>query len=537
MEMENAESGPRQMLSDAIGAVFRTDQNAADFATALTHLAVAMTTASEAHVVRPEDRSPIASSPATATLAETVQRDLSERLKWNAAAPDPIEMSGVQAIVVALPGGETAALAIRLRNPSPTLRALAYERLVALSHLSFGAFRHPDLQHLTTLLAEVETDIDPEDLAGRIRRFADADTVALAWFKGDAVARLALSDQPAAMARASLPEVLERELRDARDPARRADNVYVASQGSDAVVVKVDGARRHRNFLPMVTQAMAAAQSAGSITRRGAARRWARRGVFALAALGLSLVPVPDARRISAEVISTNTRTITAPLSGVILSVEVADRDKVASGESVLFRIDTDDILQELATAVADYSRALLEREAARGARDAAALRNAELEAEGLRARIDLLEARRTSATVLAPIDGLVSGGDDFDRFSGATVRQGDPIMDVLDPDALALNLEVTDDLLNRISEGETGIFRPDFAPSQTFEGSVAWISPAKSERSDITTFRGRATLPDDTGPLRPGLRGVFVFERGFKPIYRVIWEGLRDWVLLRLWI
>ena len=153
-----------------------------------------------------------------------------------------------------------------------------------------------------------------------------------------------------------------------------------------------------------------------------------------------------------------------------------------------------------------------------------------------MRARIDLLEARRASATVLAPIDGLVSGGQ-LDRFSGATVRQGEPIMDVLDPNSLALNLEVTDDLLNRIAEGETGVFRPDFAPSQTFEGTVSWISPAKSERSDITTFRGRATLPDDTGTLRPGLRGVFAFERGFKPIYRVVWDGLRDWVLLRLWI
>lgn len=536
MEAETAESGPKQTLSDAIGAVYRTDQNAADFATALTHLAVAMTTASEAHVIRPDDLGPIASSPANATQAEAVQQDVSERLDWNAGAPDPIEVGGVQAIVIALPGGDVAALAIRLRNPTATLRALAYERLVALSHLSFGAFRHPDLQDLKSLLAAIETDIAPEDLAGRIRQFTDADTVALAWFRGDAVARLALSDQPAATARASLPEMLEAELREARDPARRADNVYVASQGVDAVAVKVDGARRHESFLPMVTQAIVQAHGAGTVTRRGAARRWARRGVFALVALGLSLVPIPDARRISAEVISTNARTITAPLSGVILSVDVADRERVASGESVLFRIDTDDILQELATAEADYSRALLEREAARGARDAAALRNAELEAEGLRARIDLLEARRASGTVLAPIDGLVSGGG-LDRFSGATVRQGDPIIDVMDPDALALNLEVTDDLLNRIAEGEAGIFRPDFAPSQTFEGTVAWISPAKSERSDITTFRGRATLPDDTGTLRPGLRGVFVFERGFKPIYRVVWDGLRDWVLLRLWI
>jgi len=536
MVAEKAENGSKQTLSDAIGAVFRTDQNAADFAAALSHLAVAMTTASEAHVIRPEDRSPIASSPASATLAETTQRELSEHLQWDAGTPDPIERSGVQAIVVALPGGDMAALVIRLRNPSATLRALAYERLVALSHLSFGAFRHPDLQDLTTLLADVETDIAPETLAGRIRQFADADAVALAWFKGDAVARLALSDQPVATARASLPDMLEAELRDARDPTRRAENIFVAMQGGDTVVAKVDGSRRHKTFLPLVTQAIAQAHGAGTVARRGTARRWARRGAFVLVALGLSLVPVPDARRISAEVISTNARTITAPLSGVILSVEVSDRERVATGESVLLRIDTDDILQELATAEADYSRALLEREAARGARDAAALRNAELEAEGLRARIDLLEARRASATVLAPIDGLVSGGQ-LDRFSGATVRQGDPIMDVLDPNTLALNLEVTDDLLNRIAEGETGVFRPDFAPSQTFAGTVAWISPAKSERSDITTFRGRATLPDDTGTLRPGLRGVFAFERGFKPIYRVVWDGLRDWVLLRLWI
>lgn len=531
-----AEDRTGPTLSEAMSTVFRPKRNDEDFSSALTNLAVALTTARAAHVLRQGERSPIASSPREAELPEDSRAWALDYLAGNPTVADPVEQDGALAVTLALPAGKTGVLVIRLRNPAPSVRALAFERLVALSHLSFSTFRHADVQGFENLLRDIRTGQSPEDVASHIRAFADADNVALAWLKGDAISHLTLSNQPAGTPRASLPETLEAELKSARDPSRRGDHVHVALQGEDAIAMKVDRPRRHLHILPLLPQAMMAANGPGVGPGRGSRKKWLRRAVFLLLAIGVALIPIPDARRVPGEVISTDTRTITAPLSGVVLSVDVSDGDAVQAGDSTLFRLDTDDVLQELAGAQADYSRALLERESARGARDAAALQNAELEAESLRARIDLLENRRVRATVTAPIDGVVSG-EDLSRFAGATVRLGDPILEVLNPDILALRLEVPDILLNRIENGEAGVFRPDFAPDQSFASTVSWISPAQSTRTDVVVFPGRAILPDNTAGLRPGLRGVFVFEREFKPIYKVVWKALSDWVLLRLWL
>ncbi|MGR3512947.1 MAG: efflux RND transporter periplasmic adaptor subunit [Paracoccaceae bacterium] len=530
------EEKPAPTLSDAMRTVFRPGQNDEDFAKALTNLAVALTTAAAAHVFRAEDRSAFASAPTGAEAAADLASHATAHLAAHPTLSDPTEQGGVALVTIALPSGTGAALAVRLRNPSPSIRALAFERMVSLAHLSFISFRHPDMQQFQSLLSLIQSDASPEDLALRIRDFVDADSIALGWFTGDDLSRLALSNQPTATPRAALPEALETELREARDPTRRPETVFVAGQTDEAVVLKADRPRRHLHLLPLLPQAIASAHGAHALNRRGWTDRWVRRGAFLLLAVGLSLIPIPDARRVPGEVISTEARTVTAPLSGVVLQVDVSNGDAVVGGKSTLFRLDTDDILQELTGAQAEYSRVLLERETARGARDAAALRNAELEAEALRARIDLLENRQRRATALAPVDGVVSG-EDLTQFVGATVRLGDPIMDVLDPSALALKLEVPDTLLNRIKDGETGVFRPDFAPGQTFDSTLEWVSPAQSARADVSVFAGRATLPNDTGTLRPGLRGVFIFERSFKPVYAVVWDALRNWVLLRLWL
>ncbi|MCY4333682.1 MAG: HlyD family efflux transporter periplasmic adaptor subunit [Litoreibacter sp.] len=528
-------SGPT--LSEAMARVFRPALEDETFARALANLAVPLTTAAAAFVFGPDRAQPLAIAPGQPSFPDHLIDWLANLPSDASAAPEPVEEEGAIAIAIALPSGASGLLVIRLRGAAVSVRALAFERLVALSRLSFATYRHADLQALNRLVALIETKPDPDTLASQIRAFTDADLVALAWFEGDRAKRIAISDQPEATRRAALPDALEAQMRDALSASGRPENVFVAGAGNGTFVLRADQARRHPHLLPMLTQTAAATQSMGALNKGQAARKWVRRAALCLVAIGIALIPIPDARRVPGEVISTQARTITAPLSGLVLAVDVADGDLVTSEETRLLQIDTDDIQQELASVQADHARALLERETARGSRDAAALRNAELEAEGLRARIDLLEGQQDRAAVMAPINGVVSG-DRLSRFVGATVRQGDPILEVFDPSALALRLEVSDALLNRIEDGEAGIFRPDFAPDQSFDAMVEWISPAQSERSDITVFQGRATLQGETrGALRPGLRGVFIFERSFLPIYQVVWDALRNWVLLRVWL
>ncbi|MEO0693654.1 MAG: HlyD family efflux transporter periplasmic adaptor subunit, partial [Pseudomonadota bacterium] len=116
-------------------------------------------------------------------------------------------------------------------------------------------------------------------------------------------------------------------------------------------------------------------------------------------------------------------------------------------------------------------------------------------------------------------------------------VRQGETLMRVLDPSDLRLTLEVLDEDVADLAVGEAGVFRPDFDPSLTYAAQIASVSPALQEGREIAVFTGRATFQDDTPHLSPGLRGVVSIDRAWTPAWRVVWTGLRDWVLLRVWI
>lgn len=526
---QNTESRPT--LAQALRATFQPLQSADSFAFDLARLTAALTTASEVLVIKEKDGTTLAATPQNASLSAQITEQI-----LTTEAIEPQQIQDALFIAIALPGGTDAHLVARLKSAGATTRALAFERLVSLAQMSFAMYRHPEMSSLETLLAQLgNRDADLNTLASTIRAYVDADLIALATLQSGDVTQVALSDQPKSTRRATLPEQIEKDLAAAANGTNANPDITTATLGAQTVAIKAETPRRNAGILPLLAQAALKGQGIGP-SARTKRKGLIKLGVAALIALGICLIPMPDARRVPAEIIAVEARTVTAPLSGIVLSISVSDGDPVNADETELARIATNEITQELATAQADYSRALLEREGARGARDASALRNAELEAESLRARIDLLESRRARAVIVAPISGVVVGND-LSAFLGATVRQGDPLLDVVDPANLALKLEVPDDLLLRIKDGEDGVFRPDFAPNQSFEGAVQTISPAQSARSDIAVFEGRATLPADTGQLRPGLRGVFVFDREYKLLSQIVYDAIRNWILLRVWL
>lgn len=527
-------SKPRPTLAQVLHATFDPCHSAEKFSRDLAGLTVAMTTAPEAFVLSSADGTVLASSPADAALSSQLTAQILASVQETS---EPRQVKDALHVPVALPGSTQAILVLRIGSLGNAIRGLAFERLVNLSQLSFATYQHRDMVQLETLVTELSSgNADFGKLASDIRDFVDADLVALASYHNGSLVETVLSDQPAATRRATMPDKIGDEINAALTGARHVPGVYLSSNGDLTIAISAKQARRNVKMLPVLAQVLAKgkAHNPGRTRKRLAALL--RLGVGLLIALGILLVPLPDARRVPAEVFALESRTITAPLTGVILSIAVSDGEEVQADMSELLRMATNEITQELAGVQAEYARALLQRESARGERDATALRNAELEAETLRARIDLLEARRARAQVLAPINGVIVGTD-LDTLTGSTVRQGDPLLDVVDPDRLALRLEVPDDMLLKIADAEVGLFRPDFAPEQSFEGAVVSISPAQSTRSDIAVFEGRASLPEEIGQLRPGLRGVFVFDRNYRLFGQIIYEAIRNWVLLKLWL
>jgi multidrug resistance efflux pump len=310
----------------------------------------------------------------------------------------------------------------------------------------------------------------------------------------------------------------------------------MGGEGQDhGLVLVAEGLGRNAELVPLLasTVRIAAPRARAKKPFMQRMRGWA---VAALILIGVVMVPLPDGTKLSATVTAENFRIITAPYSAAIVDMAVADNQSVTGDETVLARLDVTETVNELIASQADFAAALLEREGARADRNAAALRNAELEAERIAARITLLEAQRDAATLVAPISGLVIGPDLQGR-RGSVVSQGDVLMQIADPVAFRLDVNIQQDQLAKLTTDMAGVFRPDFDPSLAFDVTLTAISPAALDTERAPVFPGRAALPAEVDALRHGMTGVVSVDREWRPAGLQLWDAIQDWFLLRLWL
>ena len=442
---------------------------------------------------------------------------------------------------VAVPGGGVVALAIGRAQGGQIAQSLAYERLSLLSALSFAQNAHPDHMAQTRMIEMVQSvAADPKPdalraLADLLARHMSADYAAVGLYAEDRITALEISGQDGAAKRASLPDRLRVEMQQtAKQKTRSVERLYAAAPGRDSgLVFQIDGANRNTGA-PLLAGAVYALSQGRSVPRRWTRARVTKLAAWALVLFGVGLVPLPDRVEIPATVEAAERRVLTAPFTGRLDAISVTDSQTVSSGTPLL-RMETEAIDLDLIEVRAEMARALLDREAARAARLAADLRNAELEVERLDARIARLSKQIDDATLTAPIPGLVIALDLVEKL-GTTVRQGDPLIEIADPRAMRLALSIPDDRLGLVKTGLIGRFRPDYDPTLTYDATVLTISPAVSIREERPVLDGRAVLDSSTDGLRPGLRGVFAPQSAWKPAAILAYEAIRDWVLLRVW-
>lgn len=538
-----AQTPARQTLADALGAVFAPGSSP-PFAQRLVGFTEALIPEARAWVVMPAPDGATRTIP-TDGLSETGVALACACLDPEADAirADPRFLSAR----ICLDTGKEAALVVEVRSGGQTARALAHERLSLLSRLSFATYKPETVDLLQRLLAlfaafgKVRGDAAPETdlqaMADLLARFLSADYAAVARYDGTHLRDLHISGQADTGKAAALPAQLSSAMAEtARLRLCTTTRAFTGDAGrSDGLVFHVEAPRRNASLLPFL--AASAGRLAPQAARPGVQwKRWARRGAIALGLGALTLVPIPDGVSLPAEVAAVSQRIITSPLDATLSTMEVRAGDSVVAGETVLARFDTRALDLELIAARASYSRALLDRERARAGRLAADLRTAELEAERVLAEIDLLEARKETAVLIAPISGLVIG-EGLADLTGALLRQGDRVLDIADPSALELDVSVPQSQVAKVSVGAIGAFRPDFDPSLRFETEVTALSPAAPSSERLPLYPAQAKLAGEVARLRPGMTGVVALDRSWRPIWQVAGQALRDWVLLRLWI
>lgn len=265
-------------------------------------------------------------------------------------------------------------------------------------------------------------------------------------------------------------------------------------------------------------------------------RRWAIAALVLLAIAGGLSIPIDDTVNLPAQVESAEQRAVTVPFDGRIERIEVRDGDEIVAGQTVLARMDTRDIDKQLTQFRTEQAVAISRREAARGSRDAAAVREEELNVELLTIRIAMESAKREAATILSPINGIVRLNDGPDQ-SGSFAGLGTKLMDVLDPAQKRLAVTVSPRVRARIDENAEGRFRPDADPTREMQFQLASIA-LTPEGIDADTFAARTRLLDaaEAKPAIVGMRGVATFTVGNAPIAILLWNRLRDWAILTFW-
>ncbi len=459
-------------------------------------------------------------------------------------SPDAVAVKfahGHLAARVALPGGTTGVLLMPQPAGNAAVQGITFERISLLTNLSFIQFRHPDVLGQRDLFDDVmavaagQTD-HLQPLIDRVAQLTGAEVAAVGLYDGSKISGMSISGQDGITKRAELPKRLRQELTEAaRLNATGQDRFFAQVPGQDnGIVLLLEGVDQPTGILPL-TAAIYGQAAHRKSTSKWSAQRFVKLGAVALVLFGVAMIPIPDGVDLPARVEASTKRILTAPFTGIIADVNVTENARVAA-EDVMVRMDTREIELELIGVLAERANAVVDREAARAARNAAQLRNAELEVERLQARIDLLDARKTSATLTTSISGIAVLGDLTSRV-GTTVRQGETLMEVADPSALHLDVTVLESNVGRIAAGDTGTFRPDFNPSLSEDAEVAFISPAIDLTQDPPRLNARATFASSPETLGPGLSGVLILGDSYRPIWQVVYTNLHDWLLLRFWL
>ena len=160
----------------------------------------------------------------------------------------------------------------------------------------------------------------------------------------------------------------------------------------------------------------------------------------------------------------------------------------------------------------ADYDAAAAavlaaERSAASAASrgDASEERLQRLRVDVLRRDVAIRDERLRSATVRAPVSGVVLTARPEERV-GSWVDAGSTVLLLGRTDTLELEFGVDQRDIGRVRSGEELRLRVDAFPQRTFVGHVSTVTDVGTDSAGTVVFPVRALVPNVDGALRPGM-------------------------------
>jgi RND family efflux transporter MFP subunit len=234
--------------------------------------------------------------------------------------------------------------------------------------------------------------------------------------------------------------------------------------------------------------------------------------------------PITTGPRISGSLEAKERAMIAAEVSGSVLEVAVELGDEVKVGQTLarIEAIGSTDTVRSARSAVesAEQAAVLARHQAKRSAAlvasgaqaeaqlevDRNAVAVAAAQVEEARARLVVAGKQLGDATVLAPMNGVVS---ELPVHKGDVVSSGARLMTIIDPSSMRLEAAVPSVYLPELEQGAAVAFEVRGRPGETFAGEITRIAPA----ADSAT-RQIPILISIPNPARTLLAGLFAEGR-----------------------
>lgn len=120
--------------------------------------------------------------------------------------------------------------------------------------------------------------------------------------------------------------------------------------------------------------------------------------------------------------------------------------------------------------------------------------------------QVDLAQYNLGATSLTAPFDGIV-GAVNANVGEETSASAGSPIVVLVDPSDLHLDVSVDETDVARIQVGQPVTVTFDAIPGQTFDGKVAAVAPNAAMVAGISTYTATISLQNAQG-VRPGMTG-----------------------------
>lgn len=231
----------------------------------------------------------------------------------------------------------------------------------------------------------------------------------------------------------------------------------------------------------------------------------------------LGLIPMPYRVATDCEMQPTERRYVCAPFSSQLGQCQVEPGD-IVSKDQVLATLDEREIRMELAEVEAEFHRASKKRDGHVAAHESGEASLANLEADGLRARNELLTHRAENLRLKSPIEGMVIEGDHEDNL-GMPLETGQSLFQIAPLGELNVELFVPDADIRYVKSGMPATIRLEAFPFESWNGTIERIQPAAEIRNDDSVFVATVNIQNLDGRLRPGMTGSAKISSVWRPI------------------